>query len=201
MAERVGGGRVTGVDADLAMVAKARRRLDGHPAVHVCEGDAHALPVAGASVDRARFDRVTQHLADPAKAVAEAARVLRPGGMLVVSEPDWDTLAIDDPDIETSRAYTRYVTRHVVRNAAIGRQLPRLATGAGLAVRDVVAAPILFTSFEAADTILRLDSVLERAVADGAVDAVPAARWADRRRTEPLLAALTCFMVAAVRSA
>lgn len=201
LAARVGDGRVTGVDADRGMVDRARRRMAGYPNVAVCRGDAHALPLAGGSVDRARFDRVIQHLADPAQAVAEAARVLRPGGLLVVSEPDWDTLVIDDPDVETSRAYTRYVTHHVVRNAAIGRQLPRLAAGAGLRVTTVVPVPILFTSVDAAETVLRFDAVMDRAVADGAVDAVLAGRWKRRRRTGPFLAALTCFRIAAVRPA
>ena len=50
-----------------------------------------------------------------------------------LADPDWDSLAIDDIDLETSRAYTRHVSARVVRNAVIGRQLARLADDAGLA--------------------------------------------------------------------
>ena len=199
LAMATGNGDVIGVDADPTMVAEARRRMAAYPNVRVCEGDAHALPLADASVDRARLDRVVQHLADPAVAVAEAARVLHASGTLVVADTDWDTLVIDDPDVETSRAYTRFVTRDVVRNGPIGRQLPRLAVAAGLQVHSVVAAPALFTSYEAADEILRLDAVMKRAVAAGVVDAAPAAKWIARLQSGPFLAGFTFFMIVAGR--
>src|SRR2546430_17014647 len=85
-------GSVVGIDHDPAMVAEARHRLAVRPNVSLRIGDAHELPLDDASVDRARTDRVLQHLADPARALAEARRVLRPGGVFGIAEPDWDTL-------------------------------------------------------------------------------------------------------------
>jgi SAM-dependent methyltransferase len=197
----VGDGDIIGVDADPAMVAEARRRMAAHPNVTVQHGDAHALPLPDASVDRVRMDRVVQHLTRPATAFTEAARVLRTGGTLVVAEPDWDTLVIDDPDIDTSRAYTRFVTHDVVRNGPIGRQLPRLAVDAGLRVHAVIAIPVLFNTFQAATTILRLETVMNQAVAAGAFDTAAATGWAARLRTGPFLAAFTLFIIAAHRPA
>jgi hypothetical protein len=72
---------------------------------------------------------------DPCAALAEARRVLRIGGTAVLAEPDWDTLIIDYPDQTTARAYTRFITDRVIRNATIGRQLPRLAADAGFRAR------------------------------------------------------------------
>ncbi|MEK8145397.1 methyltransferase domain-containing protein [Streptomyces sp. M10(2022)] len=117
-------GTVIGIDHDPATVDVARERTADTPTVTVRLGDIHDLPLPDRTADRARTDRVLQHVADPAGALREFHRVLRPGGRLVMGEPDWDTLTIDHPDSDLSRAYTRYVTDKAVRNARIGRQLP-----------------------------------------------------------------------------
>ncbi|MEV5974962.1 class I SAM-dependent methyltransferase [Streptomyces sp. NPDC051921] len=76
-----------GVDVSPAMVSRARantRRhgLDDRVTLHL--GDAAALPLPDASADVLVSTLSMHHWADVAAAVAEAARVLRPGGRLVV---------------------------------------------------------------------------------------------------------------------
>jgi SAM-dependent methyltransferase/DNA-binding transcriptional ArsR family regulator len=78
--------RVVGVDVSPAMLSVARANLDSAGLRHVQlrQGDLYALPV-----DLARFDLVILHqvlhfMDDPARAVREAARVLRPGGRIVI---------------------------------------------------------------------------------------------------------------------
>ena len=161
--------------------------------MRVCSGDAHALPFDDAGFDRARADRVLQHLADPARALAELRRVVRPGGLVALAEPDWDTLVIDDPDTAVSRAYTRYITTDVVRNAAIGRQLGRLLHEAGFEVTSVEATAVLFRDYASAETILRMPSVAERALRAGALDEPAARAWLARLTDGPFLAAVTFF--------
>ncbi len=78
-------------------------------------------------------------MADPYLVLAEAQRVLRPAGGWSSPKPDWYTLAIDHPGISIAQAYPRYVTERVIRNTAIGRQLPRLATAAGFTVPAVLS--------------------------------------------------------------
>jgi hypothetical protein len=50
------------------------------------------------------------------------------------------------------RAYTRYIADHVVRNAALGRQLARLAEQAGFRVRKVILTYLATQSFFASAT-------------------------------------------------
>jgi ubiquinone/menaquinone biosynthesis C-methylase UbiE len=189
------GGQVIGVDRDPAMALEAARRV---PSVSIRVGDAEALPLAGASADRVRTDRVLQHVADPARAMAEAHRVLRPGGVLGMAEPDWDTLAVADDDVETSRGFARF-TAGQVRNATLGRQLVRLATRAGFTIRSVEAVPIVFRDFEPADRILGLTRNSARAVEAAQLREDVAEAWLTRLANTPFLAAVTLFLVTGTR--
>jgi ubiquinone/menaquinone biosynthesis C-methylase UbiE len=190
-------GTVIGVDHDQARIDAARERTADQHTVTVRLGDIHDLPLPAHTADRARTDRVLQHVADPARALQEIHRVLRPGGRLVMGEPDWDTLAVDHPDSDLSRAYTQFVTDKVVRNSRIGRQLPRLATGAGFAVPAVIPITPVFRDAQAADKILGLERTTQRAMAAGYLTEEAARRWLDHLSTGPFLAAVTFYIVVA----
>jgi ubiquinone/menaquinone biosynthesis C-methylase UbiE len=190
------GGSVTGVDRDPSMVAEASRRQAGTAGVEVRAGDIHDLPFASASVDRARVDRVLQHVRDPQSAIGEVRRVLRPGGLFGMAEPDWDTLAVAEDDVATSRAFARFVAGRV-RNSTIGRELPRLCERAGFRVRSVEPIPVLFRDFGTADRILGLRRNAERAVEAGVLLEVVAADWLGRLATGPLLVGVTLYLVVA----
>jgi ArsR family transcriptional regulator len=76
------------IDASPRVVAAARERLRGLPNVEVREGDMHALPFADASFDLVALMHALTYATRPAVAVAEAARVLRPGGHMLLSSLD-----------------------------------------------------------------------------------------------------------------
>lgn len=199
LADAVGdSGTVLGVDRDAGMVTEARRRLAGRPAVRVELGDLHELPLDSGSVDRARADRVLQHVADPARAVAEAGRVLRPGGRLGLAEPDWDTLAVADEDVATSRAFAAHLAGRV-RNPTIGRELVRLCAAAGLTVRAVEPVPVLFRDFGTADRILGIRRNARQAAGQGRLPAGRTEDWLRRLVAGPLVAGFTCYLVTADR--
>lgn len=74
---------VLGVDPSAPMLDRARR-LRAHDTVHYVGGTAEAVPARDGSFDLALMSRVIHHLPDRARAARETARVLRPGGTLVV---------------------------------------------------------------------------------------------------------------------
>ena len=76
--------RVVGVDASTEMLSAARARVSGLTNVEVRDGSLEALPLADASLDAAVLALVLHHLPSPAEALAEAARVLKPGGRLLI---------------------------------------------------------------------------------------------------------------------
>lgn len=71
------------VDSSPRVVAAARERLSRHRHVEVLEGDMQALPLAAAGFDLVLLMHALTYAERPAQALAEAARVLRPGGRLV----------------------------------------------------------------------------------------------------------------------
>lgn len=191
-------GRVVGIDSDAAALTEARSDIGAGIPIELVRGDIHSLGLPDATADRAHTDRVLQHVADPARVLAEMHRILRPDGIVVLAEPDWDTLIIDHPDLDVARAYTRFVTDVVVRNGRIGRQLPRLAIGCGFHIADVLPITTVFRDVTTADRVLGFERVTDRAVAAGYLTPEAAGRWLSHLATEPFFAAATLFIVVAV---
>lgn len=78
--------RGIGIDTSREMLTVARANLErqGLRNVEVRHGDMAQLPLPSATFDLATLHMVLHYAADPARAIAEAARVLRPGGRLVI---------------------------------------------------------------------------------------------------------------------
>jgi len=86
LAERPGQS-ITGVDLAEKMLAAARRKTQDAPGARFVQADAHDLPFADDSFDVVMSASTLHYLADPAAALSEGARVVRPGGRVAVL--DW----------------------------------------------------------------------------------------------------------------
>jgi len=76
--------RVIAVDASPAMLQAAKKRLHQVDNVELRRGDLEALPIDDTMLDAATLMLVLHHVAQPERALAEVARVLKPGGRLVI---------------------------------------------------------------------------------------------------------------------
>jgi SAM-dependent methyltransferase len=83
---RRGAREVVGVDAEPDRVAAARARCLPHASFHV--GYAERLSFPAGYFDGVFMNEVFEHVGDESAALAEVARVLRPGGLLVLISPN-----------------------------------------------------------------------------------------------------------------
>ena len=75
---------VIAVDASAQMLQAARKRLQSYDNVELRRGDLEALPIDDARLDAAMLTLVLHHLPEPERALAEIARVVKPGGRAIV---------------------------------------------------------------------------------------------------------------------
>jgi SAM-dependent methyltransferase len=182
LAEAVGqSGRVVGLDLATGFVEEARERTRDTKWVQVEEGDAYALPYPDHSFDAAHCDRVLMHLEDPTAALSEMQRVVKPGGWVVVAEPDWSSIVIDSVDhVAMELLMEQAMTTR--RQPRIGRELNRLLGAIGLIERLILAVPILSLDYT--------DLVTYGLDLPQAADALAGAGRLDRQRAELLIEGL-----------
>ena len=98
--------RITSFDLSQRMLFRSRRRLPGQRVTHVA-ADLTRLPYADATFDAIVSGWVLEHLPDPRPGLRELARVLRPGGKLLLLATE-DTLS----GALCSRLINHIVLRH-----------------------------------------------------------------------------------------
>jgi SAM-dependent methyltransferase len=124
------GHEVVGIDSSEEMLAAARAR---HPSIDFRRGDLTALPVDPASGDLLTCALALQHVADLRAAFTEFARVIRPGGTIIVSDlhPTMFDLGggafypSRDGGFAVVRSHPRTVSDHVNAAMAAGLTLHR----------------------------------------------------------------------------
>ncbi len=149
--------RVIGVDYDESAVAHVRAR---YPRVEARQANLAALPLPDSSVDVVVNFQVIEHLWDQSQFVAECRRVLRPGGVLLMSTPNRITFT-PGGDTPINPFHTREL------NAA---ELTELLVGAGFTMESmggVFHGPLL-RALDAKYGGSIIDAQITRALADAA---------------------------------
>jgi SAM-dependent methyltransferase len=147
-------GGAVGLDASRAALARTAEALaTERTRLLLVQADLKdRLPFADAAFDRVVCHNVLECLPDPDALVAEAARVLRPGGRLVLGHSDFDTLVFASEDLELTRRLVRAYcdTQQPWMEAVdgtIGRRLADIAGRSGLPVHDLQAAVVVSRRF------------------------------------------------------
>lgn len=136
---------VVGIDVSRPLLARAAARAAGEPGapgtsrLHLVAADAGSLPFAGASFDAAVLTWTLCSIADPAAALAEIRRVLRPGGVLHYVEHG----RAPEPGVQRLQDRLTPLWRRVAGGCHLNREIDTLIAAAGfrLARRDAGYAP------------------------------------------------------------
>jgi arsenite methyltransferase len=148
-AEVGAGGSVHGVEPSDSMLQLAKRRelpASSSPVAFVA-GDACALPCGKESFDVAVATQVYEYVEDISTALAEAYRVLRPGGRLLVLDTDWDSIVWHSTDRERMERILAAWDQHLV-DPYLPRRLVRLLENAGFAVSRRSVVPLLNVGYD-----------------------------------------------------
>lgn len=141
---------VVGIDRSDAVLERAKALAERRQLTNVQwkKGDLMRLPLRDASVDVALISQALHHASDPERAVAEAVRILRPGGSLLIQ---------DLREHEQAWVRTRFGDRHLGFSAV---QLDTLLRDAGLSdIRVDIGAHKKFDPF----TVLLASGTKQRA--------------------------------------
>ncbi len=204
-AEVGGSGSALGIDASEAMLRVARARAAAAGArVDFRIGDVGALDLADAGFDACRSERLLQWVPDLTTAVGELVRVVRPGGRLVLTDTDWQTLVIDIPDRRSSDQLVGIVSGARGEPARAGGRLVNVCREHGLVDVACLPATHVWMGWDP-DTeggpsgFFPPPVVIPQMVAAGLVDGPDADRilgaLVDAGRRDRLFMALTMFAV------
>jgi ubiquinone/menaquinone biosynthesis C-methylase UbiE len=186
-----------GIDSSEQMLTTARRCF---PQRDFRLGSAELLPLQDRSVHRYRADCLFVHLNDPMAALAEARRVLVPGGRIVLVEPDLDYWAIDADDMAVTRAILT-ARADTLAYPWFGRRSRALLLDAGF--EDVVIEVRKDVVTDYASLEAYLPSEVAPSVSSGLLTKAQAEAWlaeqASRGKTNRFLRVFAAFLVSARR--
>jgi len=135
---------VIGIDPSEGFAAEARVRAAAHDNLRFEVASGTDLPFADASVDHVIQHTVLSHVTEPPALIAEAARVLKPGGTLIVCDADFAKATMGSFPHDPLDCCARLFEKGFVTDAHIVGKLRTLMDGAGFEVSsfDVVSRPV-----------------------------------------------------------
>jgi len=172
-------GRVVGSEE---MRAAAQARCNGWSNIDVREGTAVRMPLESGSVDKAVSLQVFEYLDDLPAAVAEARRILKPGGRLVVGDMHWDTITRFSDHPARMRRMIDAWDGHLMERC-IPAVLPPILREGGFAVDGVIPVPFSATACHPDGLANMLIHLMEPyVVKKGLVPAEDARSWTEEQQ-------------------
>lgn len=172
-------GKVTGIDLSpyLAQTAARLATEEGlSDRVAFRAGDTRSLDVPEGEFDAVVAHTLVSHLEAPLAVVKEAARVVKPGGMIGIFDGDYASVTFAFEDPEQGKNYDEKLISAVVTSPYVMRLMPRLLRAAGLEI--VRSFSYVMAEIGAADFWLSgIESFRRLAPQSGAMTEEEAEHW------------------------
>lgn len=182
IAEIIGSdGVVFGVDKSEKMIEEACSLNKKVQNVSIISADGCNLPFNTNYFSSARTIRTIQHIKNPERVVMEMSRVVETGGRLVILEPNWRQLAIEDSVYFEGIDWITYkvlsIVRKAIENPNIGQELPKICQKTGLAIISVTPFIRKVKSFAEADLFYSLSRCAAYLVSCGEITEAQQNLW------------------------
>lgn len=158
-------GHITGIDLSQTLIEIAQQKQSSSVETYLQGDICQTLPFADNTFDAIRRDRVLHHTQHPAKAIEQFKRVLKPGGKIIFSEPDfsmWQCYPMP-PQAVANIAETFSAA---VCHPRIGIQLPQYLIKAGFTVRSSELYGIGIDSYQKLNHFFEIGNILTEKMPD-----------------------------------
>jgi len=166
--------------------------------------DAYKLPFPSHFFDVVKEDRVLQHLVRPFEATQELLRVLRPGGLIIMSNPDFRSFSLDIPEpqrwgesrrpsppLGVEADFHRLTNKllngvfpTIVQHPTIGLQLPRLLSQAGCGNIELQTVSIPLKGRTNLESIVPITYMAQMSAYNGHITKDEMEYWMERLKWE-----------------
>ncbi len=177
--------KVVGVEPSPVFVAKARELATGMSGLEFEQGDGNSLRFGNGSFDVVILHTLLTHVPDPDDVLAEAYRVLKPGGNLGLCDGDFSTATIQTGSIDPLQSCTDKFVENFVNDRWLVRRMSALAQAAGFVVSPTRSYGLIET-ISPELTITWIDRGADALAAEGRIgqDLAEALKAEGRRRAE-----------------
>jgi ubiquinone/menaquinone biosynthesis C-methylase UbiE len=179
-------GTVLGIDLSPHLVDAARQLAAAEGVgdrVRFQVGDTRSLDLPDGAFAAVVAHTLISHVDDPRAVLAEARRVVKPGGLVGIFDGDYASLTFGQPDPEQGKADDEAIQQAIITNPRIMRHMPGLLREAGLTL--VQAFPSVVADIGTADFwVPAIESFRRLVPQSGVMDTATINAWADARLQE-----------------
>jgi ubiquinone/menaquinone biosynthesis C-methylase UbiE len=179
-------GTVVGIDLSPQLIAAAGQLAADEGVgdrVRFAVGDTRSLDLPDGAFDAVVAHTLISHVDDPRAVLAEARRVVKPGGAVGIFDGDYASLTFGQPDPERGKADDEAIQGAIITNPRVMRQMPLLLREADLTL--VQAFPSVVADIGTADFwVPAIESLRKLVPQSGAMDEATINAWADARLRE-----------------